>query len=33
MEYKIAVVVGIFVVLAVLNKLSNRNNHNPYKRR
>jgi hypothetical protein len=33
MEYKIAVVVSIFIILAVLNKLTDRNNKNPYNRR
>jgi hypothetical protein len=28
MEYKIGVVVSIFIILVVLNKLTNRNKHN-----
>ena len=33
MEYKIAVVVSIFIILAILTKLTDRNNQNPYNRR
>jgi hypothetical protein len=33
MGYKIAVVVSIFIILAILNKLTARNNQNPHNRR